>query len=168
MIISRSRAHHSRVALLESERSKHAHRDKRQVETDVDVLTLGHNHRRTAFKDQMVAIDRMAGTTVLACVAVLSIWLVSQAIQMRWLDGPGVTANSANAAFDSELVVGEPMTAAAVRQLQSKLQVLGFDPGVIDGIRGGRTLDALNHYRETKDLPRVSQIEYETTAGLLE
>ena len=142
--------------------------DTRQVETDVDVLTLGHNHRRTAFKDQMVAIDRMAGTTVLACVAVLSISFVSQAIQMRWLDAPGVTANSANAAFVSELVAGEPMTAAAVRQLQSKLQVLGFDPGVIDGIRGGRTLDALNHYRETKNLPRVSQIEYETAVGLLD
>jgi hypothetical protein len=142
--------------------------DTRQVETDVDVLTLGHNHRRTAFKDQMVAIDRMAGTTVLACVAVLSISFVSQAIQMRWLDAPGVTANSANAASDGRFVAGEPMTAAAVRQLQSKLQVLGFDPGVIDGIRGGRTLDALNHYRETKNLPRVSQIEYETAVGLLD
>ena len=139
-----------------------------QIETDVDVLTLGHSHRRTAFKDQMVAIDRMAGTTVLACIAVLSIWLVSQAIQMRWLDASSVTANSANAAFDGRFVAGEAMTVAAVRQLQSKLQVLGFDPGVIDGIRGGRTLDALNHYRGTKHLPRVSQIEYETAAGLLD
>jgi len=62
------------------------------------------------------------------------------------------------------------MTVAAVRQLQSKLQVLGFDPGVIDGIPGGRTLDALNHYRETKNLPGVSQIEYDTarrSAGLM-
>src|SRR4029453_10652571 len=99
--------------------------DTRKVETDVDVLTLGHSHRRTAFKDQMVAIDRMAGTTVLACVAVLSIWLVSQAIQMRWLDAPGVTANSANAAFDGRFVAGEPMTVAAVRRLQRKPQVLG-------------------------------------------
>jgi len=62
------------------------------------------------------------------------------------------------------------MTVAAVRQLQSKLQVLGFDPGVIDGIPGGRTLDTLNHYRETKNLPGVSQIEYDTarrSAGLM-
>ena len=142
--------------------------DTRQAETKVDVLTLGHSHRRTAFKDQMVAIDRMAGTTVLACIAVLSIWLISQAIQMRWLDAPSVTANGGNAAFDGRFVAGEPMTVAAIRQLQSKLQVLGFDPGLIDGIRGGRTLDALNHYRGTKNLPRVSQIEYETAAGLLD
>jgi hypothetical protein len=138
--------------------------DTRQAETDVDVLTLVHCHRRTAFKDQMVAIDRMAGTTVLACIAVLSIWLVSQAIQMRWLDAPSVTAN---AALDGRFVAGEPMTVAAVRQLQSKLQVLGFDPGLIDGIRGGRTLDALT-IAERKNLPRVSQIKYETAAGLLD
>jgi hypothetical protein len=140
----------------------------RQAETKVDVLIPGHNHRRTAFKYQMVAIDRMAGTIVLACIAVLSVWLVSQPIQMRWLDVPSVTANGANVAFDGRFVAGEAMTVAAVRQLQSKLQMLGFDPGVIDGIRGGRTLDALNHYRETKNLPGVSQIEYETAAGLLD
>jgi peptidoglycan hydrolase-like protein with peptidoglycan-binding domain len=87
---------------------------------------------------------------------------------MRWLDIPNATASSADAASDSKLIAREPMMAAAVRQLQSKLEVLGFDPGVIDGIRGGRTLDALNHYRETKHLPRVSQIEYDTVAGLLD
>lgn len=65
-------------------------------------------------------------------------------------------------------VAGEPMTVAAIRQLQSKLQVLGFNPGVIDGIRGGRTLDVLNHYRETKNLPRVSRIKYAIVAGLLD
>jgi hypothetical protein len=140
----------------------------RQIETDVDILTLGHSHRRTAFEDQMVAIDRMAGTTVLACIAVLSVWLVSQAIQAGWLDAPSVTANCAKVAFDGRFVTGEAMTVAAVRQLQSKLQVLGFDPGVIDGIRSGRTLDALNQYRGTKNLPRASQIEYETAAGLLD
>jgi hypothetical protein len=142
--------------------------DTRQFPADVQVLTLGHNHKRTAFKDRMVALDRMAGTTVLACVAVLSVWLIGQAIQMRLLDAPSATASSADAAFDRELVAGEPMTAITVRQLQSKLQVLGFDPGVVDGIRGGRTLDALNHYRETKNLPRVSQIERDTVAGLLD
>ena len=142
--------------------------DTRQTRINADVLTLGHNHKRTAFRDRMVAFDRMAGTTLLACVAVLSLWFASQAIQMRWLDIPSATASSADAAYDSKLIAREPMTAAAVRQLQSKLEVLGFDPGVIDGIRGGRTLDALNHYRETKNLPRVSQIEHDTVAGLLD
>jgi hypothetical protein len=142
--------------------------DTRQFPADVQVLTLGHSHKRTAFKDRMVALDRMAGTTMLACVAVLSVWLISQAIQMRLLDAPSATASSVDAAFDRELVAGEPMTAVAVRQLQSKLQMLGFDPGVIDGIPGGRTLDALNHYREAKKLLRVSRIEYATVADLLD
>lgn len=116
----------------------------------------------------MVALDRMAGTTVLACVAVLSVWLIGQAIQVRLLDVASITASSADAAFDSKFVASEPLTVAAVRRLQNRLQVLGFDPGVVDGISGGRTLDALNHYRETINLPRVSRIEYTTVAGLLD
>ena len=86
---------------------------------------------------------------------------------MRQLDASRGTA-SADVGLGSELTAGKVMTVAAVLQLQGKLQVLGFDPGLIDGVRGGRTLDALNHYRETKDLPRVSRIEYSTVADLLE
>ena len=142
--------------------------DTTQFKTNADILTLRHNHKRTAFTDRMVALDRMVGTTLLASVAVLSLWLVSQAIQMRWLDIPSAPASSADVGSDSKLIAREPMTVAAIRQLQSRLQVLGFDPGVIDGIRGGRTLDALNHYREAKNLPRVSKIEYATVAGLLD
>jgi hypothetical protein len=142
--------------------------DIRRFQADAHVRTLGHNHKRTAFGDRMVAIDRMAGTTALACVAVLSIWLIGQAMQMKPLDVPSAIASSADGASDGELTAGKVMTVAAVLRLQSKLQVLGFDPGFIDGVRGGRTLDALNHYRETKDLPRVSTIEYATVADLLD
>jgi len=60
-----------------------------------------------------------------------------------------------------------PLTSADVRQLQSRLQVLGFNPGRIDGIVGGRTLDALNHYRATKDLKRVYAVDRAAVADLL-
>jgi peptidoglycan hydrolase-like protein with peptidoglycan-binding domain len=57
---------------------------------------------------------------------------------------------------------------AELRTLQSKLDGLGFKPGVVDGIAGGRTLDALNRYRASRMLKQVSEIEYATVGGLLD
>jgi hypothetical protein len=119
------------------------------------------------FKNSMVAADRMAGTTVIGSVALLSLWLVSQAIPMWW-DSPRTTASSALEARHGTLVAAGPLTVADLRTLQSKLEGLGFKPGVVDGIAGGRTLDALNRYRETRTLKRVVKIEYTTVGGLLD
>ena len=119
------------------------------------------------FKNSMVAADRMAGTTVIGCVAILSLWLASQAIPM-WLDSSSATAGSALEAPRGTLVAAGPLTVAELRTLQSKLDGLGFKPGVVDGIAGGRTLDALNRYRASRMLKRVSEIEYATVGGLLD
>ncbi len=119
------------------------------------------------FKNHMVAVDRMAGTTVIGCVAVLSLWLVSQAIPMWW-DGPSASVGSALEAPRGTLVAAGPLTVAELRTLQSKLEGLGFKPGVVDGIAGGRTLDALNRYRASRMLKRVSEIEYATVGDLLD
>ena len=119
------------------------------------------------FKNSVVAADRMAGTTVIGCAALLSLWLVSQAIPMWW-DSPGATAGSALEAPHGTLVAAGPLTVADLRKLQSKLEGLGFKPGVVDGIAGGRTLDALNRYREAQMLKRVFEIEYATVGGLLD
>jgi hypothetical protein len=119
------------------------------------------------FKNSMVAADRMAGTTVIGCVAILSLWLVSQAIPM-WSDSPSATAGSALETPHGTFVAAGPLTVAELRTLQSKLDGLGFKPGVVDGIAGGRTLDALNRYREARMLKRVSKIEYTTVGGLLD
>ena len=118
------------------------------------------------FKNSMVAADRMAGTTVIGCAAVLSLWLVSQAIPMWW-DRPTASAGSALGAPRGTFVAAGPLTVAELRTLQSKLDGLGFKPGVVDGIAGGRTLDALNRYRASRMLKRVSEIEYATVGGLL-
>lgn len=119
------------------------------------------------FKNSMVAVDRMAGTAVVGCAALLSLWLVSQAIPM-WSDSPSATAGSPLEAPHGTLVAAGPLTVADLRTLQSKLEGLGFKPGVIDGIAGGRTLDALNRYREARMLKRVFEIEYATVGGLLD
>ena len=65
-------------------------------------------------------------------------------------------------------VAAGPLTAVDLRKLQSKLEGLGFEPGIVDGIAGGRTLDALNRYREARMLKRVYEIEYATVGGLLD
>lgn len=119
------------------------------------------------FKNSMVAADRMAGATVIGCAAILSLWLVSQAIPM-WSDSPSAMAGSALEAPHGALAAAGPLTVAELRTLQGKLDRLGFKPGVIDGIAGGRTLDALNRYREARMLKRVSEIEYATVGGLLD
>ena len=119
------------------------------------------------FKNTMVAADRIAGTTVIGRAAVLSLWLVSQAIPM-WSDSPSTMAGNALKAPRGALVAAGPLTVAELRTLQSKLDGLGFKPGVVDGIAGGRTLDALNRYRASRMLKQVSEIEYATVGGLLD
>ena len=71
------------------------------------------------------------------------------------------------AAFTADIVVA-PLTADDVRYLQTKLEELGFAPGRIDGIPGSRTLNALNAYRESRNLEPAIAVDYGTAAGLLD
>ena len=126
---------------------------------------MGHGY--IGLRNSIVAADRMAGTIVIGCTAFLSLWLISQAMQ-TWSDIPSATASStAEASYGTLISVGA-MTAFDLRRLQSRLEGLGFKPGVIDGIAGGRTLDALNRYRETRMLKRVFEINYTTIGDLLD
>jgi hypothetical protein len=70
-------------------------------------------------------------------------------------------------ALNADLVTVR-MREADIHTLQTKLGKLGFEPGYIDGVLGGRTLDALNRYRESKNLPGVASVNYGTVADLLE
>ena len=81
------------------------------------------------FKNSVVAADRMAGTTVIGCAALLSLWLVSQAAPM-WSDSPSASAGSALETPLGTLVAAGPLTVADLRTLQSKLEGLGFKPGI--------------------------------------
>lgn len=119
------------------------------------------------FKRNLVVLDYMAGTTALVCIAVLSIWLISQVLPMR-LGVQSATADVAYAAPYDLLALPVPATPVNLRELQSKLERLGFNPGAVDGIAGGRTLDALNRYRESRNLARASKIDNAATAGLLD
>lgn len=118
-------------------------------------------------KNFVVAMDRMAGTAVIGCVVLLALWLISQALQTR-SDTPGARANNTMEASYGTLDTAGPLTASDLRTVQSKLEGLGFKPGVVDGIAGGRTLDALNRYREAKMLERVSEINHATVGALLD
>jgi hypothetical protein len=61
-----------------------------------------------------------------------------------------------------------PLTEADVMALQARLHKLGFEPGEIDGVPGGRTLDALNRYRESELLPRAASVNYISAQQLLD
>jgi len=56
--------------------------------------------------------------------------------------------------------------AAQIRAIQTRLKLMGFNPGPVDGIAGRRTLSALNAYRQSVDLPTVREFNSGTVAAL--
>jgi len=148
----------------------------RGFRTDLQVLTRTCDHRHAGFTQRLVALDRIAGTTLVVCAAAMLTVLI--ATHSSLLDIPSAMAGSVyRATFgaskteftEAEVrLAARPMTANDVRELQGKLKQLGFDPGTIDGIAGRHTLEALNRYREAKHLSRVSRIDRVAAFDLLE
>lgn len=149
----------------------------RQFQADLVVLARRGSQRHASLTERIVALDRLAGTSVMAAVAIMLAWLL--ATQSSILDITSVVANSAYRAtfgssaaeaerLDPKSVIATPLTARDVWLLQSRLKQLGFDPGAIDGIAGKHTLDALNLYRATKNLVRASGVDRATIADLLD
>jgi hypothetical protein len=54
-----------------------------------------------------------------------------------------------------------------LRRAQVALHYLGFDPGVIDGLRGRRTRGAITDFQLQKGLPVTGELDEETEAALL-
>jgi hypothetical protein len=147
----------------------------RQFRTDIQTVTSSRFRGGPSIGDRAVALDRIAGSSLLACVAAAGFWLVGQTLPLSQLPLPNV-AESAQAATPAsnldlqrlgEAAAAEPLTTADVRQVQSRLQMMGFKPGMTDGIAGGRTIDALNRYRKTKDLGWVPELDRATAVDLL-
>ncbi len=146
-----------------------------QFRTDVRTLTSGRFRGGPSISERAVALDRIAGSSLLAGMAAAGFWLVAQTLPLSQLQLPTV-ADSAHAAASvpnldlqrlSAEAAAEPLTPDEVRQAQSRLQMLGFNPGVVDGIVGGRTIDAVNRYRASKNLGRVWQLDRAAADGLL-
>lgn len=142
----------------------------RQVDTDFHTLIHRAKDRRVTFGDRLLALDRIAGTALIACIMVAIMWLMSVVAGAGLLRIPSATADSAGAVTEAQTAhaVADPLKWSEVRKLQTKLSQLGFDPGKFDGIAGPRTLDALNRYRETQSLGRISWVDRTTIADLLE
>jgi hypothetical protein len=142
----------------------------RQLDTDLHTLVHRGNDRRVSFGDRLVALDRIAGTTLIACTMVAALWLTSVVADSGLLRIPSATADSASTATETQTAhaVADRLKWSEVRNLQIKLSELGFDAGKPDGIAGARTLDALNRYRATQSLDRISWVDRSTIAHLLD
>lgn len=149
----------------------------RRFQTDFAVLARRGSYRHARFSERFVALDRLAGTSIVAVVVLLLAWVL--ATQSSVLDITGAVAGSAyKATFGPSQAEAErlessksptaPLTAREVWLLQSRLKQLGFDPGAIDGIAGKHTLDALNLYRATKNLERAPGIDRTAVTDLLD
>jgi hypothetical protein len=142
----------------------------RQVATDFHILIHRGKDRRVTFGDRLVALDRIAGTTLIAGTMVAIMWLASVVAGAGLLRIPSATADSPDAVTETQTArtVLDRLKWSEVRELQTKLSLLGFDPGKFDGIAGPRTLDALNRYRATRSLDRTSRVDRTTIADLLD
>lgn len=143
----------------------------RQLDADIHTLLHRGGEQRVSLGDRLVALDRIAGTTMIAGAMVMSVWAMSVASGAGLLRIPSATANSVDAsAIEAQGAgaVADHLKWSEVRNLQAKLVTLGFDPGTLDGIAGRRTLDALNRYRETKLLEGVTRVDRATVADLLD
>lgn len=142
----------------------------RQLDADIHTLFHRGDDRRISLGDRLVALDRLAGTTMIACTMILSVWLMSVAADAGLLRIPSATASADTA--DIEAQTGRSMADhlkwSEVRDVQAKLTKLGFDAGTADGIAGRRTLDALNRYRAAQLLAPVSWVDRVTVANLLD
>lgn len=59
----------------------------------------------------------------------------------------------ARAAYESQYYAPPPGGPGLVYSIQSSLARLGYDPGPVDGVYGGRTADAISQFQYTNRLP---------------
>src|SRR6185295_5507845 len=113
--------------------------------TDFRTLICSRFRGGPTISERAIALDRIAGSTLLAAVAAVVFCVAAQTLPLSRLQVLNV-ADSAHAAASpaanldlkrlSAEAASEPLSTREVRQLQSRLQMQGFDPGAIDGVVG--------------------------------
>ena len=147
----------------------------RRFKADVQTLFCRQIRGGPAMSDRLLALDRIAGSIFVLCVALTAIWFGTQMMSPASLKMPPVaeSAQAASGALGLEVekrvveAAAEPMTEDDIRKLQNWLVMLGFDPGPVDGRAGPRTLNAFNQYRASKNLDPVPRIDRANAAELL-
>jgi peptidoglycan hydrolase-like protein with peptidoglycan-binding domain len=61
----------------------------------------------------------------------------------------------------------EPQDHNAIRRAQIALRDAGFDPGMIDGVMGPRSREALSEFQASRGLPRTGRLDAATQEELL-
>ncbi len=86
----------------------------------------------------------------------------------RWLLFCGMTVLAGSSSIPSPASAQQDGPVAPARAVQTDLQALGFDPGVIDGRWGRQSLQALLRFQRKKGLPPSGRADPVTVARLLE
>ena len=133
------------------------------------VLLREWSRRRDAALDEFR--ERIAGCLAVALVVGVPLWCI--------ISGPNFSLVEASEAAEPRVRLEEferprndlaaapnQLSAAEIRAIQHRLKQMGFDPGPVDGIAGRRTLSALNAYRQSVDLPAVSELSFSAVAAL--
>ena len=56
-------------------------------------------------------------------------------------------------------VVGQPLDARRILDLQARLNRLGFSPGSIDGVAGPMTISAIKRFQQSRGGPQAGAID---------
>lgn len=141
----------------------------RQFGADAETLFCRRLRGGPSLPDRALALDRIAGSLFLLCIAAFTIWLPNQIPQFNQLR-ISLLSRAAQAYEEIERSNAEaarPISVAEMRAVQRRLKALRYDPGAIDGRAGPSTLSALNQYRASKLMSPVSYIDRTTVADLL-
>ena len=141
----------------------------RQLCTDIRTVTCGRWRGGPTLSERALSLDRIAGSLFRVCLTAVAIMGVDRSglLKLPEVAESAQAATGSSAALDPALAA-RPLTSAEVRLLQRNLKALGFNPGAIDGVPGGHTLDALNAYLAGAKLDTVTKINRATAASLLE
>ena len=146
-----------------------------QFQTDLQTLTCGRFRGGPSISERAVALDRIAGSTLMAGVAVAGFWLVAQTLPLSQIQLPAVadSAHAASAAPSLDLqrlsaeAAAEPLSPGDIRQLAK--------PAAHDGVQSGRGRRDRGRphpgrsqpLSRDQDLARVWQVDRGVAADLL-
>lgn len=79
-------------------------------------------------------------------------------VTLRFINSPKRSAKEANGVRDAKSTKEEYQQKLIVKEVQTKLKAINYDPGPIDGILGRKTLDAITRFQIDHSLPREEAI----------
>jgi len=134
-----------RIKVLDRDRKPYKHKRYKLVVNSSDQMWSGHT-TATGLVEALIPASVTAGR--------LQLWLT---------DNPNALAS-----IEMPLQIGHLDPAEEVTGAQARLNHLGFDCGVVDGILGPKTRSALTRFQKAQELTETGEVDGPTSDKMLE